>query len=128
MISMILYLHTHLKKNIMTPSKKQILEVTKLANQLNINVDKALAKFKNCSQSIYKTIGAKGLIECLIEVDEVMESDRQGGIALSKCTIEKVSEKALLVNLPTNNGLSYKSKWIAKSIINNDIIPYWATK
>jgi len=47
----------------MKATKKQIAEVTAAANEMNFSIELALDTLSFCSLSIYKTIGAKGVVE-----------------------------------------------------------------
>ena len=50
----------------MKATKKQITEVTNVANEMNCNIEQALSTLANCSKSIYDAIGAKGVVESAI--------------------------------------------------------------
>jgi predicted DNA-binding ribbon-helix-helix protein len=52
----------------MKATKKQIAEVTRIANEMNFSVEKALDTLMSCSASIYQAIGAEGVIESAIRV------------------------------------------------------------
>ncbi len=47
----------------MKATKKQTSEVTAIAIEMNLSVEKALFTLSNCSKSIYDAIGAKGVVE-----------------------------------------------------------------
>jgi hypothetical protein len=50
----------------MKATKKQIAEVTEIANEMNCEINYALSTLANCSLSIYKVIGSKGVVESAI--------------------------------------------------------------
>ena len=112
----------------MTPTKKQIAEVTALATSRGLNVEKALKLFDNCSASIYKAIGAEGLLESFVEVEEIKRADKLEGISFNLCQVLKVTEKAFYLSFNHPTSLKTVEKWIAKSIIKDDVIPFWAVK
>ena len=53
----------------MKATKKQIAEVSKIANEMNHPVEQALHTLTNCSASIYAAIGAKGVVESSIRAN-----------------------------------------------------------
>lgn len=53
----------------MKPTKKQIAEVTAVATEMNHPVSLAIHTLNNCSSSIYKAIGAKGVVESSIRAN-----------------------------------------------------------
>lgn len=53
----------------MKATKKQIAEVTAVANEMNFSVELALRTLSNCSSSIYKAIGAKGVVESSVRAN-----------------------------------------------------------
>jgi len=50
----------------MKATKKQIAEVTKIAREMNTNIENALSTLSSCSKSIYDAIGAIGVVESAI--------------------------------------------------------------
>lgn len=54
----------------MTPTQKQIAEVTHEAISNNYSIQRALSTLNNSSASIYKAIGAKGIVEASIEASD----------------------------------------------------------
>lgn len=117
----------------MTPTKKQIAEVTEAAIANNVNVDAAIKHLNNCSLSIFKAIGVAGIISATKKSASVEEGNQIGGVLVSLCTIVGQSEKAYLMVIPTPNKVGVTEKWIAKSIIRksaegSDYIPFWAVK
>lgn len=110
----------------MKPTKSQIAEVTRIANENNVDVEAALSHLNNCSLSIYKVIGAKGVVEAAKQTAIINAAEANGGIALERCTIAGNSEKALYLVIPM--GLKTVEKWIAKSIIKEGVVPFWAVK
>lgn len=50
----------------MKATKKQIADVTRMAEEMNFSVEKALITLSQSSLSIYKAIGAKGVVESSI--------------------------------------------------------------
>lgn len=114
----------------MTPTKKQIAEVTAIANEMNCSVEKALSTLSNCSASIYKVIGAKGVVESSLEAANIGGANNDGGILFDRCEIISNTEKAYLLNMPMEAG--NKEVWVAKSAIKtvngNTIVPFWAIK
>ncbi len=73
----------------MTPTKKQITEVTAAASRMNVPVDAALETLRACSLSIYKVIGATGVVESAAKTIE----RSQGVCLMSDCSIERTTEK-----------------------------------
>ncbi len=110
----------------MKATKKQIEEVRVELERQGKSVENIQSLFDNCSLSIYKAIGAKGLVDAIENATKKTEAQKSGGIALSECNILKQTEKALFLSILVNN--KRVEKWIAKSIIKNDIIPFWAVK
>lgn len=114
----------------MKATKSQIAEVTAEATKQGVNVESALSALANCSASIYKVIGAIGVVESAAKVSNEIQASNDGGVQLTNDMIVKVTEKAYLLNL--NQGLTYQEKWVAKSTIKvingNSIIPFWAIK
>ena len=115
----------------MTPTKKQIAEVTAAAISNNVNVDAAIRHLTNCSASIFKAIGVAGVIAAVKSSSQIEEGQQAGGVLVSRCSILGQSEKAYLMSIPV--GLRTIEKWIAKSIIKksadgSDYIPFWAIK
>lgn len=53
----------------MKATKKQIAEVTEVANSMNFSVEKALHTLGNCSLSMYNVIGATGVVESSIRAN-----------------------------------------------------------
>ena len=53
----------------MKATKKQIAEVTAIALEMNFSADLAVSSLSNCSASIYKAIGAKGVVESSIRAN-----------------------------------------------------------
>ena len=53
----------------MKATKKQIEEVTRVANEMNFDASLAVHTLNNCSISIYKVIGAKGVVESSIRAN-----------------------------------------------------------
>jgi len=51
------------KQNDMKATKKQIEEVTRIANENSFSVELALHTLSTCSASIYKAIGAEGVVK-----------------------------------------------------------------
>lgn len=54
---------SQLKQIKMKATKKQIAEVTKIANELGFSVEMSIKTLENTSASIYKAIGAVGVVE-----------------------------------------------------------------
>lgn len=110
----------------MKATKKQISEVTAEATKQGVNIESALKTLSNCSLSIYKAIGAEGVVRSSIKAKEATRAAFLGGISFNACEVLKVSDKAFYLVIP--NGLHTVEKWIAKSIIVDDVIPAWALK
>jgi len=53
----------------MKATKKQIEEVTAIATEMNFSADLAIKTLQTCSLSIYKVIGAKGVVESSIRAN-----------------------------------------------------------
>jgi hypothetical protein len=53
----------------MKATKKQIAEVTAMANEMDFSVELAIATLNNCSASIYKVIKAMGVVESSIRAN-----------------------------------------------------------
>ena len=53
----------------MKATKKQIEEVTAIANEMDFSTDLAIKTLQNCSLSIYKAIGARGVVESSIRAN-----------------------------------------------------------
>ena len=53
----------------MKATKRQIAEVTEIANEMNFSSEKAIHTLLNCSLSIYKAIGARGVVESSIRAN-----------------------------------------------------------
>ncbi len=64
------------KTNEMKATKKQITEVTAIANDFDFSVEFALSTLSNCSASIYKVIGAIGVVESAMKAHSVNFFDR----------------------------------------------------
>ena len=108
----------------MKPTKKQIAEVTLEAEKKGVTIETALRCLSNCSVSIYKTIGAAGLVNAAIESDRMVNAN---GILLDRCEIIKYTDKAVLINLPMEcRAKANTEKWIPLSIIVDGVIPFWA--
>lgn len=103
----------------MKPTKKQIEEVARIAKEMNFSEEKAINTLKNCSASIYKAIGAKGVVEASMKAQERMQ-----GVNLDDCQIERATDKAILVDI-TNGEHQELKIWVPKSIIKNGLIPNW---
>jgi hypothetical protein len=101
----------------MTPTKNQITEVTEMAQQMNVDANAALCSLSACSPSIFKVIGAKGVVESAAKTIE----RSQGVCLMSDCSIEKETEKAILVFYVVTNTRF----WVPKSQIINDTFPIW---
>lgn len=111
----------------MKATKKQIAEVTEIANQMNVSVENALSTLSNCSLSIYKVIGAKGVVEASVEAAAKRKAAATGGFLFTAADVLSSSEKALLISI--NTGVKVVEKWIAKSVIlNGNTVPFWAVK
>jgi hypothetical protein len=101
----------------MTPNKKQITEVTEIAQQMGIDTDAALRSLSLCTPSMFKVIGAKGVVESAAKTIE----RSQGVCLMSDCSIEKETEKAYLVFYMVSNT----KFWVPKSQITNNTFPIW---
>ena len=53
----------------MKATKKQLEEVKAMAIEMNFSTDLAIKTLQNCSLSIYKAIGAKGVVESSIRTN-----------------------------------------------------------
>ena len=53
----------------MKATKKQLEEVKAMAIEMNFSTDLAIKTLQNCSLSIYKAIGAKGVVESSIRAN-----------------------------------------------------------
>jgi hypothetical protein len=109
----------------MKATKKQIEEVTAEATVMNCDITIALSKFEYCSLSIYKSIGAKGLVE--IALESINKNKINGFVLFGDCTIIKETEKAYLLEI--KRGVTFVEKWVAKSLIQeingNTVFPAW---
>lgn len=112
----------------MTPTKKQIAEVVEIAAEKGLNINAVIAMFENCSTSIYKAIGAAGFVASFEKKNEQLRAREQGGISFNSCKVEAVSVKAFLLSFTDPKGVKTIEKWVAKSIIVNDVVPFWAIK
>ena len=112
----------------MTPNKKQIAEVTEVAKLNNVSLERALSTLKNCSLSTYKSIGANGVVECAAKVVEMIASEAKGGLSINDVKILSSSDKALFISFNQIGGLGTIEKWVAKSVIVENIIPFWALR
>lgn len=116
----------------MKATKKQITEVIIEATSRNLNIERVLIELGKCSISEYKAFGANGLCNAFEKMNyrtkEIVKSAIEGGVSFNLCTVITVSEKAFLLSIPVDNGFKVVEKWIAKSIIKNDTIPFWAVK
>jgi prefoldin subunit 5 len=111
----------------MKATKKQIAEITAVANQMGVKAESALATLNNVSASIYKVIGAKGVVETCVESAAKVKAAHIGGFLFTNSDVLSSSEKALLISI--NTGVKVVEKWIAKSIIlNGNTVPFWAVK
>ena len=111
----------------MKATKKQIAEVTEVAKQMNVNVEDALSTLNNVSASIYKVIGAKGVVETCVEAAAKRRDAAIGGFRFTAADVLSASDKALLISI--NTGVKVVERWIAKSVIlNGDIVHFWAIK
>lgn len=110
----------------MKPTKKQIEEVTKLAEENNVDLQKAISTLSNCSLSIYKAIGAAGVVASAKESSRILEADNSGGILFDRCSIVGFTEKAYLLATPSET--EHAEVWVAKSVIKDGIVPFWAIK
>ena len=110
----------------MKATKKQIAEVTAEAIKQGYNVDSALRTLNACSLSIYKAIGAEGVVRSSARAKEEVRAAFEGGVSFNSCEVLKVTDKAFYLVIP--NDMKTIEKWIAKSIIVNDVIPAWALK
>lgn len=109
----------------MKATKKMIIEITNQALEMNFNPEMALKTLENCSASIYKTIGAKGLVNSSMRANKAIIANSKGGLSFNLCRVITTTKNAFLLVLP---GLVNIEKWVAKSVIVDDIIPYWAVK
>lgn len=114
----------------MKASKKQIAEVTRIAEEMKADLSNALSTLNNCSLSIFKAIGAKGVVESSLKAANIREANNDGGILFDRCEIIGNTEKAYLLGLPMEAGS--KEVWVAKAAIKtingNTIVPFWAIK
>lgn len=108
----------------MKPTKKIILEVTQEAINRDFSPSLAIDILRCVSIAMYKSMKAKGVVTAAIQTNEDMIAFSEGGISFNNCTVQQVTEKAFLL---TSNSF-FGEKWVAKSIIENDVIPHWATK
>ena len=106
----------------MKATKSQIAEVTAKAIEINVDVNQALATLSKTSALIYKAIGAQGVVEASVKANT-----KVGGYKFEEATIIKETEKAFLLEIRIDLG-KFKQSWVAKSTINNGIIPFWAVK
>ena len=112
----------------MTPTKKQISEVIEISAERGLNINAVLAMFKNCSISVYKAIGPSGFVTSFSKAQESLRANAKGGISFNLCKVEAVSEKAFLLSFNDPKGFKTIEKWVAKSVIINDVVPFWAIK
>lgn len=76
----------------MKATKKQIAEVSAIAVEMNFSVELAVHTLETCSASIYKAIGAKGVVESSIRANskyfvdtlELAKKANKMGIAISE--------------------------------------------
>lgn len=112
----------------MKATKKQIADVTEIAAEKGLNINKVLAMFDNCSTATFKTIGAEGFVNCFAKASQMTAANEQGGIDFNLCKVVASTEKAFLLSFTDPKSVKAVEKWVAKSVIVNDIIPFWAIK
>lgn len=94
----------------MKATKKQISEVTRIANERGYNVTETLASLERVSKGIFDVIGIEGFFETLAEVAAKKEVERSGYyVSLKK-------------------DLSHKKFWVAKSLVVDSYFPSWVAK
>ena len=106
----------------MKATKSQIAEVTAKAIEMNVDVNQAIATLSRTSLSIYNAIGAQGVVEASAKANT-----KVGGYKFEEAVIIKETEKAFLLEIRIDLG-KFKQSWVAKSTIDNGIIPFWAVK
>lgn len=112
----------------MKATKKQINEVVEIAAEKGLNINSVLSMFDRCSTSIYKAIGAAGFIASFEKTQEILRADNEGGISFNLCKVEASTEKAFLLSFTDPKSVKSVEKWVAKSVIKNDVVPFWAIK
>jgi len=108
----------------MKATRKIKEEIEKAANEAGFSVEKALKTLANCSPSIYKAIGAAGVVRSSIQVNSRVDC---GISILGK--IQKKTEKAVAVNITficihTDREVK-RLMWIPKNLINENLVPEW---
>lgn len=112
----------------MKATKKQIVEIIEAAAEKNLNINAVLAMLENCSPSIFKAIGAYGFISAFEKKQEILRASEEGGISFNLCKVEQSTEKAFLLSFTHPTSVKTVERWVAKSVIKNDVIPFWAIK
>jgi len=114
----------------MKATKKIKQEIEKAANEAGFSVEKALETLVHCSPSIYKAIGAAGVVRSAMQANA---SRVVGGINISG-KIRKETEKAVAITItfvcPYTDQSVSRLMWIPKSIIKDSIVPepFWNKK
>ena len=107
----------------MKATRKIKEEIEKAANEAGFSVESALETLSNCSPSIYKAIGAAGVVRSSMQTAQKNEAVNISG------KIQKETEKAVAINiificLHTNQSVS-RLMWIPKGLIIDNTVPAW---
>ena len=112
----------------MKATKKQITAVAEIAAEKGLNINAVISMFDNCSASTYNAIGAEGFVNCFAKAAQMTAANEKGGIDFNLCEVVASTEKAFLISFTDPKSVKAVEKWVAKSVIANDIVPFWAIK